>query len=235
VNEHIQDVTRRVAAAGYAALAPDLYADGGARPPPLAADRVDEALAFIRTNPSALLDAAAREAGLSGRAPAERARLGETLAAIAAQVGNRDRHAGEVTEAARWLREQDEAGAKTRGQRVGSVGFCMGGGLSARLACLDPELGAAVVFYGAPPPAELLPRIACPLLAFYGALDTRITSQVPAFEEALARAGKRFEKVVYEGAQHAFFNDSRPAYDVNAARDAWVRTLAFLRATLVPA
>jgi len=134
-----------------------------------------------------------------------------------------------VVEAARFLRGELAA---TRGQKIVSVGFCMGGALSAALAANDPELAGAVVFYGMPPAEDAIAKIRCPVLGFYGGLDARIGAALPAFTEAMARAGKRLEKHVYEGAQHAFFNDTRAVYDASAARDAFARTLAFFREQL---
>jgi carboxymethylenebutenolidase len=104
--------------------------------------------------------------------------------------------------------------------------------VSALLACRDPELGAAVVFYGNLPALEEIPKIGCPVLMFYGRADQWIAGQVPAFAEAMDAAGKRFERVVYDGVGHAFFNDGRPTYQVAAARDAFARTLAFFRDAL---
>jgi carboxymethylenebutenolidase len=69
---------------------------------------------------------------------------------------------------------------------------------------------------------------------FYGSLDARVNAGLPAFAEAMAGAGKRFEYRVYEGAAHAFFNDTRPVYHVHAARDAYARLLAFLCAATAP-
>jgi carboxymethylenebutenolidase len=111
----------------------------------------------------------------------------------------------------------------------------MGGGLSALLACNDPELAVACIYYGMSPPAELLPRIACPVYGFYGGEDARINGGLPAFAEAMAKAGKRFEQHVYPGAAHAFFNDQRPSYHAAASRDALVRTLQAFRTHLDPA
>jgi carboxymethylenebutenolidase len=110
----------------------------------------------------------------------------------------------------------------------------MGGGLSARLACGDPELAAAVIFYGASPEADHLAALVCPVLGFYGGEDPRITGAVPALAAAMEAAGKDFEWHVYLGAAHAFFNDTRRAYDVDAARDAWARALGFFARTLSP-
>jgi carboxymethylenebutenolidase len=90
-----------------------------------------------------------------------------------------------------------------------------------------------VVFYGVPPAAEEIAKIRCPVLMLFGTADQRIAGTVPAFDEAMRGAGQRFERIAYEGAGHAFFNDGRPTYDVAAARDAFVRVLAFLRDALV--
>ncbi len=113
--------------------------------------------------------------------------------------------------------------------KVGCVGFCWGGGLSGRLAARAPELDAAVVFYGMPPPAEEAARIRVPLLLNYAGRDERINAAVPAFEEALKAAGVRYELHVYPDVDHAFHNDTNAArYDADAAALAWSRTTEFL-------
>jgi carboxymethylenebutenolidase len=119
--------------------------------------------------------------------------------------------------------------AASRGQRVASVGFCMGGGLSALLATADRELAGAVIFYGMSPRDDLVAKIACPVLGFYGGTDARISATLPAFEAAMKTHAKSYEKHVYEGVGHAFFNDTRSAYDARASRDAFARMLAFFR------
>ena len=123
-----------------------------------------------------------------------------------------------------YLREER---AETRGQKTACVGFCMGGGLSALLACEEPELSGAAVFYGMAPPAERIATIACPVIAFYGAKDQRVNAGIPAFQEEMRTAGKSFEYHIYEGAGHAFFNDDAASYEVKAARDSYARLLAF--------
>lgn len=111
--------------------------------------------------------------------------------------------------------------------RVGSVGFCFGGGMSALLACHDPKLAACVIFYGNSPSEELVAKARCPILGLYGGEDHRITDTVPELERAARAHHVRFEAHVYPGAQHAFFNDTRPMYDAEAAQDAWRRVLNF--------
>ncbi len=229
VDSHIEDVTRRFALAGYAALAPDLYAQRGTRAPALGTERLAELQTLANAGPTLWRDPVARDAELARRPEAERKRIAETFAEVSARLSNLASYVPSLVAATHWLRQECSV---TRGQRIGSVGFCMGGGLSALLAAHDPELCAAVIFYGGAPPAEIIPQIGCPLLGFYGALDDRVTGQVPALEEAMKQSGKRFEKAVYAGAPHAFFNDARPTYDVRASRDAFARTLAFFRAEL---
>ena len=108
------------------------------------------------------------------------------------------------------------------------MGFCRGGALVGLLAAAEPRLRAGVIFYGSPPPADRRAAIRGPLLGLYGGTDEAITSQIPEFSASLGAAGVEFEDVVYAGAPHAFFNDTRASYRVDAARDAWARTLAFL-------
>jgi carboxymethylenebutenolidase len=114
--------------------------------------------------------------------------------------------------------------------KVGCVGFCMGGGLTYRLAAHSNVLSAAVIFYGSSPnQLEEAKSVKAPILGLYGEADTRITSQVPALVEALKANGVDVETHVYPGAPHAFFNNESPAYREEAAKDAWAKTLAFFR------
>jgi carboxymethylenebutenolidase len=233
VDAHIEDVTRRFAAAGYAAFAPDLFADAeGKRPAPMTRERLSELVAFInQAPPTVWSDPKVLEAELSKRPEAERGRIEETRTAVFSRLGSPDKLAAflpSLQSAVRYLRQRPE----TAGQKIGAVGFCMGGGLSALLACRDPDLGAAAIFYGSAPPNDQIPAIRCPVRGFYGGQDERITGQVPAFAEAMRAAGKSFEPQIYPQAGHAFFNDGRPSYDAAAARDAFARVLTFFRDAL---
>ena len=188
VDSHIQDVTRRFAAAGYVAFAPDLFARVGERPPELSEERLRGVQGFMDSwPPTAFGDQAAREAALQGRADADAIRSSYTT--MLATAGQTERHLAHLLETTRYLRE--ECGA-TKGGRVGVLGFCVGGMLSALLACHDPALNLAIVFYGSAPKPELIPGIQCPVLGFYGATDSRITDAVPAFAEAMRSAGKQW-------------------------------------------
>ena len=103
----------------------------------------------------------------------------------------------------------------------------MGGGLAALLACEEPELAAAAVYYGTAPAAEQIAKIRCPVIGFYGETDQRVNAGIPGFEEEMRKGRKSFEHHIYPGAGHAFFNDERPSYDVRAARDSFARLLMF--------
>ncbi|MDB5561655.1 MAG: carboxymethylenebutenolidase [Hyphomicrobiales bacterium] len=117
--------------------------------------------------------------------------------------------------------------------KVGAVGFCWGGGVVNNLAVASPDLRAGVAYYGNQPKAEDVPRIKASLMLHYGGLDDRIDAGIPAFEAALKRAGKDYQIFVYEGANHAFNNDTSAArYDKPAADLAWSRTVAFFKQKL---
>ena len=124
-----------------------------------------------------------------------------------------------------WAYLQGEAFADAA--RVGMTGFCFGGGVTWRVATQMPELLAAVPFYGPHPPLEDVPNIRAAVLAIYGALDSRINSGIPVIEQAMLENNKIYEKIIYEGADHAFHNDTGGRYNPEAARDAWEQTLTW--------
>lgn len=189
---HIESVCDRLAAEGFTAFAPDLYAGETAKPGDLDAAR-------------ALLGAASP------------GRVGEVLGG-----------------AVDFLADHDEV----RGEGVGVVGFCSGGGQAMWLATAKPDAVRAVVpFYGMKP-AGIEPdwsRLRAAVEGHYGELDQRYgPAAVEAFEDELRAAGvDDVHFFVYPGAGHAFFNDTRKeGYEEESARQAWVRTLEFLRAKL---
>jgi len=102
-----------------------------------------------------------------------------------------------------------------------------------QVAVNSPELRAAVPFYGSQPETEDVPKIRASLLCHYGALDTRINAGIEAFEVALQAASIDYGIYIHKGADHAFFNDTRPdRYHREAADLAWRLTLAFFQSTL---
>jgi carboxymethylenebutenolidase len=236
VDRHIRDVADRFAGAGYVAVAPDLYSAGGGRPAVLAAERVDAAKAFLNTIPPAqwmvvLGDEQQRAKALAKLPGGQAAEVGETIGALFGGAGgDSERHVGVLRSAVALLHAHPACGERP----VGSVGFCLGGNLSAQLACEEPRLGAAVIFYGSSPDAERVGSIHCPVRGFYGQDDPRIVGGLPAFDSALSAARVDHELRIYPDTGHAFFNDTRPSYRPEAARDAWSRTLAFFAQTLAP-
>ncbi len=190
--DHIKDVTRRVAKAGYVGLAVDLLSrQGGTQQ---FTDPVEQMQAYGRTT------AAERYADL--------------VAGLT------------------YLKFLDNV----QYDHIGTVGFCAGGGNAWNLAVNLPELRAVAIFYGTPiPPADQLMQINSPVLALYAELDRTLTLQTPAMITSMISQQKTFGFRIYQGAAHAFHNDTGPNYNAAAACDAWNQTLAwfdkFLKAT----
>ncbi|MFI5267493.1 MAG: dienelactone hydrolase family protein [Chloroflexota bacterium] len=213
---HVEDLAGRFAGEGYLALAPDMYCH-------------DERFKSVKNE------------GIEGAMAIRRAP--DLEAAIKALPADRQ---GDVRAALEWLEKRDastyvpdlQAGlAFLRGRSdctgvVGSIGFCMGGGLSGQLAASGADLNAAVIYYGPIPPVDKVPNIKCPVQGHYGGDDPGITGTVPQLQAAMAANGKDFTAYVYEGAPHAFNNDTRPSFHADAAKLAWGRTKEFLEKNL---
>lgn len=126
-----------------------------------------------------------------------------------------------------------DALAKIEGSngKVGAIGFCWGGGaVNALAASGDPNLKAGVAYYGRQVPASEVPKIAAPLMLHYASLDERINAGIADYEAALKTNGKTYELFIYEGANHAFNNDTNAArYSKEASDLAWGRTVEFLK------
>lgn len=116
--------------------------------------------------------------------------------------------------------------------KVGCMGFCWGGGMTNQVAVNAPDLTAAVPFYGSQPKAEDVSKIKASLLCHYAGLDKRINAGIEAFEAALKEASIEYKMFVYEGAGHAFFNDTGSRYHKEAATLAWTRTIKFFNVEL---
>lgn len=230
VDGHIRDMTERFAKAGYLAVAPDLYAADGARPPAMAEERIEAVKEFLDTLPPEAWGSPEKRDEALGRLPEpSRTEIAETLQALFGGMASNMETYAEILDGLVSHLAGFEA---FRGKPVASVGYCMGGALSARLAARRRDLAGAVVNYGRLPDAETAKGIQCPMIGFFAELDPGITGQVPDFTEVMQRNGKAWEAHVYPGAKHAFFNDTRGAYHVEAAMDAWVRTLEFFRKVL---
>jgi carboxymethylenebutenolidase len=181
--EHIRDVTRRVARAGFVGLAVDLLSrQGGVAQFP---EPMQQTQAYGRTTPLE------RRMDLLGAL----AHI-KTLPAV-------------------------------RYDRIGMIGFCAGGGNIWDFVVNIPELGAAVPYYGAPPPLEHVEYIRTPVLGVYAERDRGLTMRLLPVANAMIQQQKVFGLFVYEGVGHAFNNDTGPNYNAAAACDAWSRAMAF--------
>lgn len=118
-------------------------------------------------------------------------------------------------------------------QKYGIVGFCWGGARSFHHAAHAPSLGASVVFYGSPPSAEQMAAIRAPVLGLYGGNDARINATILATDSTMKQLGKFYEYHIFDGAGHGFLRaqDNNEA-NTAASRQAWPKTIDFLRAKL---
>ncbi|MGB3089699.1 MAG: dienelactone hydrolase family protein [Chitinophagaceae bacterium] len=181
LNTHIEDVTRRVAKAGYLAIAPNALSPLGGTP-----ENEDEA-----------------------RTKFQQLKAEDNLKNFCNVFD--------------YL-----PGRKDCNGKFGCVGFCWGGAMANNLAVNIPSLKAAVSFYGRQPIAEDVVKIKGALQLHYGGLDERVNAGIPAFEEALKKNNVVYENYIYEGANHAFHNDTAPTrYNEAAAKLAWQRTIEF--------
>lgn len=186
--DHIEDVCDRLAAAGFVALAPDLYRGEKTEEP-------DEAGKFAM---ALKIDEAARQ--MSGAV--------------------------------------DEVATRSGSDRVGVIGFCMGGGLALVAAALRPDkVKAAAPFYGVIPWADAVPdysRIEAAIQGHYAEHDHSASEEtVRSLEATLLSLDKEAEFFIYPGTVHGFFNDTRPGqYDPSASAQAWDRVVAFLEENL---
>ena len=116
--------------------------------------------------------------------------------------------------------------------KIGTVGFCYGGGIVNFLATELPDLAAAVPFYGSQPKAEDVAHIKAPMLINYAEKDDRIDAGIPAFEAALKANKVKYQIFMYPGTQHGFNNDTTPRFDKTQAAVAWKRTIDFFKKNL---
>lgn len=127
-----------------------------------------------------------------------------------------------------YLRKHKDGNGK-----VGCVGFCWGGGMANKLAVNDPELLAAVAYYGAQAKTEDVGKIKANILLHYAGLDERINAGIPAYEAALKLHHIPYQLFIYEGVNHAFNNDTSPTrYNEAAAKLAWERTIDLFKSKL---
>lgn len=222
LDAHIEDVARRFAGQGYVALAPQLYT--GAMAEAMTPSNIMAGMQILRSAPPDVQREPQKlQATLSDRSPEERRALLTLMQVMTPET--RRGFARDLAGAMEFLAQRREVDTA----RIACLGFCMGGGITANVATLAPNLWKAVIFYGENPPLDQIPGIHAQVLGLYGGQDPRITDTVPDFADAMRRYGKSFTYHVYPDAPHAFFNDTRNAtFRPQAAQDAWQRVLAFL-------
>ncbi|HNY53518.1 MAG TPA: dienelactone hydrolase family protein [Bacteroidales bacterium] len=141
---------------------------------------------------------------------------------------NNDETTKNFVAAVKYLKTHPKSNGK-----VGCTGFCWGGAMTNNVAVNSPDLNAAVPYYGRTPAPEDVEKIKAPVMAHFAGNDPGINAGIPAFEEALKKYNKEYQIFMYEGASHAFNNDSNPErYNEQAAKLAWERTVNFFREKL---
>jgi carboxymethylenebutenolidase len=115
--------------------------------------------------------------------------------------------------------------------KSGSVGFCWGGGMSFLYATAQPDLNAAVVYYGTSPSADALATIKAPVLGLYGGNDARVNATIEPASAKLKELGKTYEPHIYDGAGHGFLRQQggQNGANLKATQEAWPATIAFLK------
>jgi carboxymethylenebutenolidase len=210
---YIEDVSRRLAREGYLALAPDLYSGDPVR----AGMDVDDLEMATEVGRAPTV-----EAGLEEVPPDHREAVRRAHEWRRARTG--ENHVPFMLGTLAYLQSRPDVIREA----IGSIGFCMGGRLSATLATTGAELAAAAIFYGPNPPIKDVPNVRCPVEGHYGSEDPSVTLKVPLLDEAMKAAGKQFNYYVYKGAPHAFHNDTRKDYHREASLVSWARVLEFL-------
>ncbi len=208
LNDQIRGVADRLAAEGYRALAPDLM--------------TGEMLEFV--GPELLQEMASPDEAVKSAAQAK-------MRAATAPI-----HTPEF--AARTIKKLKACFDLLRSHEhgngvVGILGFCFGGTYSFAFAGAEPDVAAAVAFYGQPPTEEALAKINCPVLALYGEKDERLMQTLPELEANMQKHQKNFRKIVYSGTGHGFFNErNKVLYNADAAAKAWEEVKTFLSASM---
>lgn len=125
-------------------------------------------------------------------------------------------------------------GLPAAGEKFGTMGFCWGGGQSFHYATAQPDLDAAVVYYGTSPDTSALETIQAPVLGLYGGDDARVNATVAPAAARMKELGKSFVAHTYPGAGHGFLRalEDREGANLAAARKAWPATIEHLRKNL---
>ena len=221
VDDHIREVSAKLASEGYVVMAPHLFSSRRLSPV-LTPANIGEAMKFMMSIP---MDKQRDEKYRVGEMSKLDQKTRETIMAVN-QILFVERPIAlfvqYLSSAIDYLNSLETVNGK-----IGSVGFCFGGGMSINLACTG-KTDATIIFYGEnPEPIEKVKNIKGAVLGFYGGEDHRINANIDKLVKALVEYNKPFAIKVYSGAYHGFFNSTRPNYNSDAASDAWKLWLDF--------
>lgn len=227
LDDHIRDVSNRLAAEGYVVLAPHLFSSKKFADT-LTPGNIGAGMKFMMSiPPEKQRDESHRETELGKLGGVEREAVMKVYTTL---FMNRptDVFVEYLSRAVDRLNSMENANGK-----IGSVGFCFGGGMSINLACTGKTDGS-VIFYGEnPDPIDKTRNVKGAVMGLYGGEDMRINSKVNELVKALVDYKKPFTIKVFPGAHHAFFNDTRPQmYNKAAAEESWRMVLRFFKDNL---
>lgn len=224
---HWDDIGERFARAGYCAILPDLY--GRLSVPSLSRERLSAARRFYASlvTDASWADGPKRDSALGSLQPDARDDIIETFRAMGLRSFTGDARrddSGHSSAVARIVEVLTSEGASV----TGAVGFCFGGTVALGAAVRSRAIQRTVMFYARPPSDYAMERLNGPVLAFYGNTDTEVTRTAGEFLAKSEGSVHSVRTIIYE-AGHAFFDDTGGHYAAAPARDAWGRTLEFLR------
>ena len=218
LEENIRSIANRFAKEGYNAFAPHLFSRFGKH---FTAKNIESAMTRFFSIPEK------ERWSQEGMQKALQTASTEEKQIIEKIFGSRNETTKTMVKDLVSLREHIMKQPEADGDKIGSIGFCLGGGLVFQLAA-DAPIKATSVFYGAnPDPVTSIANIKGKVIGSYAAEDPRVNAGISAMMESFVQNRKEIEIKIYENAQHAFFNDLRPTYNKKAADDAWKRTLEF--------
>ncbi len=227
LDDHTKKVADRLAAEGYVVLAPHLFSSKKLSSV-LTPSNISSTMKFMMSIPvDKQRDPKYREEMLSKLEPSEKEAVNNTnqILFVSRPV---DLLTEYLSSGVDYLNSLENVNGK-----IGSAGFCFGGGMSINLGCTG-KTDACVIFYGEnPSPIDKIKNVKGAIMGLYGGEDHRINSGLGDLVKAMVEYKKPFTLKVFPGAHHAFFNDTRPqTYNKKAADEAWVMLLDFFRTNL---
>ncbi|MCL4387721.1 dienelactone hydrolase family protein [Candidatus Marsarchaeota archaeon] len=227
LDEYIKDVAKRLSTQGYVVLAPDLFTSKKLSQV-ITKEGIMKTMNFIMSiPPEKQRDEAYRSEQMAKMSPEDQKAISGVYQTL---FMNRPTEllTQYLSSAVDFLNQHQSVNGK-----IGSIGFCFGGGMSISLGCTG-KVDAVVIFYGEnPDPIEKAKNVKNAVLGLYAGEDTRITSKAHELFRVLAEVKKPTTMKIYPNAYHAFFNNTRPQiYNEKAAKDAWDMVIDFFRDNL---